>query len=244
MLKPAATLAVLAALLSVSRAEQSHLSETEVRTLISGNTVHGEGLQRGTAFQSFYDPNGRWRLEQPGTSLSGTWWTKLDGTLCTVSIAGESCSTIRKNDDGSYELIRGGKPRAKWLRITNGNALRAVRPAGEEVLFPSVTVDLGASSFVIPRPRESQPVTIGGFLGLPSSTDPLPVVVLMHGCNGISGSESGWVTTLNGLGIGTFVVDSFRRRGIYETCWGRNASISEAGWPTRLLRLTIWRKIH
>jgi dienelactone hydrolase len=220
-LKLAATLAIYAALLSVSRAEQSHLSETEVRNLISGNTVYGEGLQRGTAFQSFYDTNGRWRLEQPGTSLSGTWWTKLGGTLCTVSIAGESCSTIRKNDDGTYELMRDGKPRAKWLRVTTGNALRGVRPAGEEVLFPSVTVDLGASSFLIPRPRESQPVTIGGFLALPPSSDPLPVVVLMHGCNAISGSESGWVTTLNGLSIGTFVVDSFRLRYISETCSGK-----------------------
>jgi hypothetical protein len=95
MLKLAATLAIYATLVSVPRAEQSYLSETEVRNLISGNTVHGEGLQRGTAFQSFYDPNGRWRLEQPGTSLSGTWWNKLDGTLCTVSIAAESCSSIR-----------------------------------------------------------------------------------------------------------------------------------------------------
>jgi dienelactone hydrolase len=221
MLKLAATLAIYATLVSVPRAEQSYLSETEVRNLISGNTVHGEGLQRGTAFQSFYDPNGRWRLEQPGTSLSGTWWTKLDGTLCTVSIAAESCSTIRKNDDGTYQLMRDGKPRAKWLRITSGNALARARPAGEEVFFPSVTVDLGASSFLIPRPRESQPVIIGGFLALPPSTDPLPVVVLMHGCNGISGSESGWVTTLNGLGIGSFVVDSFGLRGIFETCSGK-----------------------
>jgi dienelactone hydrolase len=178
-------------------------------------------LQRGTEFQSFYDPNGRWRLKQPGTSLSGIWSTKSDGALCVVSIAGESCSTIRKNDDGTYDLFSDGKPRAKWFRVTTGNALASVRPPGEEISFPSVTVDLGASSFVIPRPREGQPVTVSGFLALPSDSEPLPVVILMHGCNGISGSESGWVTTLNGLGIGTFVVDSFRRRDIGETCSGK-----------------------
>jgi dienelactone hydrolase len=221
MLKLAGTLAIYAVLMSVSSADQAYLGEKVVRDLISGNTVQGQGLPRGMQFQSFYDLSGKWRLEQSGTSLSGTWWIKSDGVLCVVSIAGESCSAIRKNDDGTYDLFSGGKPRAKWLSVTNGNSLAGARPPGEEIAFASVTIDLGASSFLIPRPRESQPTTVSGFLALPPSTDPLPVVILLHGCNGISGAENGWVTTLNGLGIGTFVVDSFRRRGISETCSGR-----------------------
>ena len=117
--------------------------------------------------------------------------------------------------------VSDGKPRAKWFKVTAGNSLSAARPPGEEISFPSGTIDLGASSFLIPRPREIQPATVSGFLALPPGNDPLPVVILMHGCNGISGIEIAWVTTLNGLGIATFVVDSFRRRGIAETCSGK-----------------------
>jgi dienelactone hydrolase len=221
MLKLAATLAIYAALISVSSADQAVLGEKELHELIAGNTVHGQSLQSGIQFQSFYDLNGKWRMEQSGTSLSGPWWIKSDGSLCVISIAGESCSAVRKNDDGTYELVRGGKPRAKWVRVINGNALAGARPPGEEISYPSVTVDLGASSFLIPRPRESQPATVSGFLVLPPSSEPLPAVILLHGCNGISGTEIGWVATLNGLGIGTFAVDSFRTRGIAETCSGR-----------------------
>jgi dienelactone hydrolase len=221
MLRLAATLAIFSALISVSSADQTYLGEKELRDLIVGNTVHGQGLQREIQFRSFYDPNGTWRLEQSGTSLSGTWWIKSDGALCVVSMAGESCSAIRKNDDGTYDLVSDGKPRAKWLRVTTGNSLAGARPPGEEISFPSITVDLGASSFLIPRPRESQPATVSGFLALPPGSDPLPVVILMHGCNGISGTEIGWVTMLNELGVGTFAVDSFRRRSIAETCTGK-----------------------
>jgi dienelactone hydrolase len=221
MLKLIGMLAIFGAVISASHAEPSYLGEAEVRELITGNTVHGQGSQRGTEFRSFYDSNGKWRLGQPGTSLTGTWWTKSDGALCVLSIAGQSCSTIRKNDDGTYDLFSDGKPRAKWLGVTTGNALGDIRPPGEDISFPSVTVDIGASSFVIPRPRETQPATMSGFLALPPGNDPLPVIILMHGCNGISGSETGWATTFNGLGIGTLVVDSFRRRDIGETCSGK-----------------------
>jgi dienelactone hydrolase len=221
MLKLAVTLAIYAALISASSADQAYLGEKEARDLIAGNTVHGQGLQSGTQFQSFYDLNGKWRLQQSGTSLSGTWWIKSDGVLCVVSMAGESCSVIRKNDDGTYDLLSNGQPRAKWLKVTTGNALAAARPPGEEISFPSATIDLGASSFLIPRRREIQPATVSGFLALPPGNDPLPAVILMHTCNGISGTEIGWVKTLNGLGIAAFVVDSFRPRGISETCSGK-----------------------
>jgi dienelactone hydrolase len=221
MLKLAVTLAIYAALISVSSADQAYLGEKELRDLIVGNTVHGQGMQREILFEAFHGPNGTWRLEQSGTSLSGTWWIRSDGVLCVVSMAGESCSAIRKNDDGTYNLVSDGKPRAKWFKVTGGNSLSGARPPGEEISFPSLTVDPGASSFLIPRPRESQPAAVSGFLALPPGTDPLPVVILMHGCNGISGTEIAWLTTLNGLGIATFVVDGFRPRGIAETCSGK-----------------------
>src|SRR5215472_8566314 len=164
MLKLVVMLAIFGALISASHADQAYLGEKEIRDLIAGNTVHGQGLQSGIQFQSFYDLNGRWRMEQSGTSLSGTWWIKSDGVLCVISMAGESCSAIHKNDDGTYDLVSDGKPRAKWLRVTTGNALAPARPPGEEISFPSATIDLGALLFLIPRPREIQPATVSGFL--------------------------------------------------------------------------------
>ena len=128
MLKLAVTLAIYAALISVSSADQAYLGEKELRDLIAGNTVHGQGLQSGTQFQSFYDPNGKWRLEQSGTSLSGTWWIKSDGVLCVVSMAGESCSAIRKNDDGTYDLLSDGTAAGE---VVKGNHRQcAGRPHG------------------------------------------------------------------------------------------------------------------
>jgi hypothetical protein len=69
MFRLAATLAIFAALISVCSADQAYLGEKEVSDLIAGNTVHGQGLQSGTQFQSFYDLNGRWRLEQSGSVI-------------------------------------------------------------------------------------------------------------------------------------------------------------------------------
>jgi len=128
MLKLVVMLAIFGALISVSHADQAYLGEKELRDLIAGNTVQGRGLQSGVQFESFYDSNGRWRLEQSGTSLSGTWWIKSDGLLCVVSMAGESCSAIRKNDDGTYDLLSDGRRRAKWLKVTTGNSLEGARP--------------------------------------------------------------------------------------------------------------------
>ena len=45
VLKLAVILAIYAALISVSSADQAYLGEKELRDLIVGNTVHGQGLQ-------------------------------------------------------------------------------------------------------------------------------------------------------------------------------------------------------
>ncbi|WP_207540909.1 dienelactone hydrolase family protein [Sabulicella rubraurantiaca] len=61
-------------------------------------------------------------------------------------------------------------------------------------------------------------VTIAGELRLPvAGTDRLPAVVLLHGSGGISSHLQAWVHELNGMGIATFVVDSFAGREITST---------------------------
>jgi dienelactone hydrolase len=84
---------------------------------------------------------------------------------------------------------------------------------------------------VIPLPKEGTEVTVNGFLALPERSDPAPAVILLHGCSGISGTEIGWATTLRGLGIATFIVDSFRGRALTQTC-SRNESLNPASAMT------------
>ena len=66
--------------------------------------------------------------------------------------------------------------------------------------------------------REGKPVTIAGELRLPrAGPDRVPVVVLLHGSSGIAAYVSDWEQELNGMGVATFVVDSFTARGIVTT---------------------------
>lgn len=63
------------------------------------------------------------------------------------------------------------------------------------------------------------PVTIGGTLVLPATAAArLPAMVIAHGSGGIlAGRENAWAARLNGLGVATFVVDSFAPRGLSST---------------------------
>lgn len=63
------------------------------------------------------------------------------------------------------------------------------------------------------------PTTVGGTLVLPTSAAVrMPAMVIAHGSGGIlAGREDAWAARLNGLGIATFVVDSFTPRGLSST---------------------------
>jgi dienelactone hydrolase len=223
------TLAICAVSYPVSSEAQAYLGAKELRELIVGNTIHSQGLPRGHATKAFVDPSGKFLFEISGSIINGTWKIKEDGAFC-VTIAGETCSRVQNVADGTYTRFLDGIPRARWLKVTPGNALSIAGPPGETVSFQSLTFSV-ASSFVIPLPKEGTEVTVSGFLDLPERTDPAPAVILLHGCAGISGAESGWATTLKGLGIATFTVDSFRGRAITETC-SRTESLHPAGAMT------------
>ena len=64
------------------------------------------------------------------------------------------------------------------------------------------------------------PVTIDARLTLPPTDEPVPVVILTHGCGGVGDGEIGWVSFLERMGIGTLLVDSFSARGISSICSG------------------------
>ena len=81
--------------------------------------------------------------------------------------------------------------------------------------FPSTT--LTDQEFLSGR-KEGKPVTVAGELRLPrSGTDRLSAVVLLHESGGIGGHVTDWEQFFNGMGVATFVVDSFTARGIVST---------------------------
>ena len=75
------------------------------------------------------------------------------------------------------------------------------------------------------------PGTIGGELRLPVTQARVPLVVLVHGATGVSPNVRHWAETLNGIGLGVFVLDSFNGRGIAET----STDVSRLAHATMLL---------
>jgi dienelactone hydrolase len=55
-------------------------------------------------------------------------------------------------------------------------------------------------------------------LARPDGTSPFPVVILLHGCSGISPGQQFWVDRLTGWGYAVLRLDSFSARGITDVC--------------------------
>ncbi|MGO9831598.1 MAG: dienelactone hydrolase family protein [Myxococcaceae bacterium] len=85
----------------------------------------------------------------------------------------------------------------------------------EVIPFPTTT--LTDQQFLTGQ-REGKPTTIAGELRIPQpGTDRLPAVVLIHGSGGIGGNVDEWARFINGMGVATFVIDSFTGRGLVST---------------------------
>jgi dienelactone hydrolase len=66
-------------------------------------------------------------------------------------------------------------------------------------------------------------VTLSGELQFPQGAGPFPAIVLAHGCNGNRNIEPAWGPLLRSWGYATFVIDSFRPRGLNEVCTNAQA---------------------
>src|SRR5262249_17252668 len=62
-----------------------------------------------------------------------------------------------------------------------------------------------------------KPVAVAGEFRVAQGTGRLPVVVMMHGSGGVSGTSEAWVHQFNAMGISTMVIDGFSGRGITAT---------------------------
>ena len=104
------------------------------------------------------------------------------------------------------------------LAACNGmsHATAAASVSREEIRFTtpgSLVLNASDARF------ESGPgIGLSAELAVPPGTGPFPLVVLAHGCYGITAVENGWANTLNGWGYATLVLDSFEGRDLDEVC--------------------------
>lgn len=73
---------------------------------------------------------------------------------------------------------------------------------------------LGGRRFVVVQDS----VTLSGELLLPPGEGPFPAVVMTHGCAGPGYGDATWLPLLREWGYATFMVDSFKERGITGVC--------------------------
>lgn len=100
--------------------------------------------------------------------------------------------------------------------------LEPITEARSEVIeFESVDLPGRLWDPFMPDIESGEAVTVSGTLRIPVTDAPVPVVIIAHGCGGIGGAELSWVPVLEDLGVASFVVDSFRGRGIGNICTGQ-----------------------
>jgi dienelactone hydrolase len=84
--------------------------------------------------------------------------------------------------------------------------------ASETIAIPSNPIPTAPGAHPAPGP-------LSGELSLPTGQGPFPVVILLHGCNGISRANMRrWSDRLTEWGYGAFVLDSFRGRNVTSVC--------------------------
>jgi dienelactone hydrolase len=84
-------------------------------------------------------------------------------------------------------------------------------------ILPVQSVTLSGEEFLAGG-QAGKPVLLAGELRLPKpGTERVPAVILVHGSGGLSASPDAWSRELNGIGVATFILDSFAGRGIVST---------------------------
>ena len=88
--------------------------------------------------------------------------------------------------------------------------LPEVRPE----IHPVETVTVTGQQFLLGE-KAGKPTKLAGVLRLPiSGTGRLPAIVLLHGSAGVVESTERWAREIAGIGVATFLLDSFSGRGI------------------------------
>lgn len=85
-------------------------------------------------------------------------------------------------------------------------------------LVVSPTSDAHAASWVDFASVGTPATPLRGLLARPDGSGPFPVVVLLHGCDGVRPYQQAWADALAKLGYAALLVDSFGSRHVSETC--------------------------
>lgn len=115
----------------------------------------------------------------------------------------------------------------------------------EIVPLPSMTL---SSQQILLGEKNGKAVTLAGELRLPQGNfgEPptkLPAVILAHGSGGVGETTDRWVSELNGMGVATFVVDSYSGRGIGRTV-GDQSQLSGLSMLYDVYRALDWLAQH
>lgn len=82
------------------------LSQDEVKTLLSGNTVSATHHAKGYSFTMYLSPDGVARqVTSQGDKDEGAWLVRSDGDLC-VNFRDEICGPLIPLGDGRYKRMR------------------------------------------------------------------------------------------------------------------------------------------
>ena len=104
---------------------------------------------------------------------------------------------------------------ATLLRVESATAQSALG-SSEEIRFE--TAKSMSLSPATARWEFGPPLKLSGTLTLPAGSGPFALVVLAHGCEGITPAETRWARVLNRWGYATFVLDSLTGRNLSEVC--------------------------
>jgi dienelactone hydrolase len=69
--------------------------------------------------------------------------------------------------------------------------------------------------------------TVTGELSMPAAaTGPVPAVIVLHSCSGMTPNLVGWADAVNRMGFAALLLDSFTARGVTEICTGPRTTVS------------------
>jgi dienelactone hydrolase len=104
---------------------------------------------------------------------------------------------------------------AMFLGVPSATA-QSASGSSEEIRFETAkSMSLSAETA---RWEFGPPLKLSGTLALPAGAGPFALVVLAHGCEGITPAETRWAQVLNRWGYATFVLDSLTGRNLAEVC--------------------------
>ena len=106
--------------------------------------------------------------------------------------------------------------------------LRVVLAAGGLLLWSAGGASAAAGLIDVPHFERLNPPHLLGYLARPTGTRRFPAVVILHGCNGFSGSQVETADRLRNWGYVALAIDSAGARGMTAACGSSVGQIFDA----------------